>query len=179
VRPICRDGRLHLSHRSVLVGLIGKDPSDVVESAGTELRFGRQDAITGTATVSFQQTHFGLPIWQAGFTVSMLTEPLRATASLSTRTRDQHPQTQDDAKCARGRLTPRNLAELLQVERSKNEMVINAERTWVYRYDEAQRLPTGPSKTGSGPRDGLRQKEAPTLPLAQSIGASSTDTTTW
>ena len=48
------------------LGSLAKTPSDVVESAGTELRFGHQDAITGTATVSFQQTHFGLPIWQAG-----------------------------------------------------------------------------------------------------------------
>src|SRR5262249_48776633 len=63
---------------------LAKNPSDVVEDAGTELRFGHLDAITGTATVSFQQTHFGLPVWQAGFTVSMLTGPLRATASLST-----------------------------------------------------------------------------------------------
>jgi hypothetical protein len=30
---------------------------------------------------------------------------------------------------------------------------------------QAQRLPMGPSKTGSEPRRGLRHEEAPTLPL--------------
>jgi hypothetical protein len=145
---------------------LAKTPSDVVENAGTELRFGHQDAITGTATVSFQQTHFGLPIWQAGFTVSMLTGPLRATASLSTlHAAINIRKPKDDAECARGRITPQNLAKLLDVERSKDEIVINAERTWVYRYDEAQRLRMGPSKTGSELRRGPRHGEAPTLPL--------------
>jgi hypothetical protein len=143
---------------------LAKTPSDVVESAGTELRFGHQDAITGTATVSFQQTHFGLPIWEAGFTVSMLTEP--ATGSLSTvHAEIKIRKPNDDADCARGRITPQNLAKLLHVERSKDEIVINAERTWVYCYDETQRLPRGPSKTGSELRRGPRHEEAPTLPL--------------
>src|SRR6267378_1706896 len=64
-----------------LLNALAQSPSDVVEDGGTELRYSRQEAITGTATVSFQQTHFGLPVWQAGFTVSMLTGPLRATPS--------------------------------------------------------------------------------------------------
>jgi hypothetical protein len=55
-------------------------PSGKVENAGTELRFAQQNAVTGTATASFQQTHFGLPVWQAGFTVSMLADPPRATS---------------------------------------------------------------------------------------------------
>src|SRR6267378_1928322 len=43
---------------------LDKTPSDSVEDVTTELRFTHQDAIAGTATVSFQQTYFGLPIWQ-------------------------------------------------------------------------------------------------------------------
>src|SRR5262249_51834670 len=98
---------------------------------------------------------------------SMLTGPLRATASLSTlHAAINIRKPKDDAECARGRITPQNLAKLLDVERSKDEeIVINAERTWVYRYDEAQRLRMGPSKTGSELRRGPRHGEAPTLPL--------------
>jgi hypothetical protein len=43
-------------------GALDLSPSGKVENAGTELRFARQDAVTGTATASFQQTHFGLPV---------------------------------------------------------------------------------------------------------------------
>jgi hypothetical protein len=38
-------------------------PSSVVRNAATELRFGQEEAITGTATVSVQQTYFGAPNW--------------------------------------------------------------------------------------------------------------------
>jgi hypothetical protein len=149
-----------------LLNALAQSPSDVVEDAGTELRFSRQEAITGTATVSFQQTHFGLPVWQAGFTVSMLTGPLRATSSLSTlhATIDIR-KPKGDAKCLRGRITPQQLAKLLHAERGKKEIVINGERTWVYRYDAAQRLPVAPPKAGAGQRGGLMESEAPTLPL--------------
>src|ERR1700731_4717449 len=36
---------------------LDQNPSDVILNAATELRFGQQNAVTGTATVSFQQTH--------------------------------------------------------------------------------------------------------------------------
>jgi len=137
-----------------LLNALAQNPSDVVEDGGTELRYSRQEAITGTATVSFQQTHFGLPVWQAGFTVSMLTGPLRATSSLSTlhATIDIR-KPKGDAKCLRGRITPQELAKLLHAERGKKEIVINGERTWVYRYDAAQRLPVAPPNAGAGHRE--------------------------
>src|SRR6267378_4677708 len=149
-----------------LLNALAQSPSDVVEDGGTELRYSRQEAITGTATVSFQQTHFGLPVWQAGFTVSMLTGPLRATSSLSTlhATIDIR-KPKGDAKCLRGRITPQELAKLLHAERGKKDIVINGERTWVYRYDAAQRLPVAPPNAGAGQRGGLMEAEAPTLPL--------------
>jgi zinc metalloprotease ZmpB len=141
-----------------LLNALTKNPSEVIENTGAELRFDRQDAITGTATVSFQQTYFGLPIWQAGFTVSMLTGPLRATSSLSTLHSDiKIEKPKEDAKCMRGRITPSELAKLLNAERDKEEVVINAEKLWVYRYDAAQRLPAGGG--------GVARAEAPTLPL--------------
>jgi zinc metalloprotease ZmpB len=145
---------------------VAQSPSNGVEDAGTELRFSRQDAITGTATVSFQQTHFGLPVWQAGFTVSMLTGPLRATGSLST----LHPtidvrKPAKGARCLPDRMTGTHLAEVLHLERDKEQIVINSTRMWIYRYDAAQRLPSQPSKEGAPQRGGLARTESPTLPL--------------
>jgi hypothetical protein len=141
---------------------LAQSPSDVLENVGTELRLRRHDAITGTATVSFQQTHFGLPVWQAGFTVSMLTGPLRATGSLSTLHAEiKIAKPAEDAPCIRGRITPQDLARLLNAEPRREEIVINAERMWIYRYDAAQRLPP----KSAGGQGGLTEAEAPTLPL--------------
>ena len=148
-----------------LLNALTQNLSEVIENTGPELRFGHQDAITGTATVSFQQTYFGLPIWQAGFTISMLAEPLRATSSLSTIHTDvKIEKPKDDAKCVRGRITPSELAKHLNVD-SKEEIVVNAEKLWVYRYNAAQRLPSGRG-SGSGQRGGrVAPAASPTLPL--------------
>jgi hypothetical protein len=141
---------------------LGASPSDAIEDAGTELRFSTQDTVTGTATVSFQQTHFGLPVWQAGFTVSMLAEPLRATASLSAlHAAIEIDRPKDDAPCMRGRITSQRLAQLLNKARGRGRMVVNGERIWVYRYDAAQRVPSPPPEGQAG----LLPSEPPTLPL--------------
>ncbi|GLQ91273.1 hypothetical protein [Dyella acidisoli] len=137
-------------------------PSDALENVGTELRFGRQDTITGTATVSYQQTHFGLPVWEAGFTVAMLSTPLRATSSQSAlHAVIDASKPNADAKCLRGRITPEELSKLLNIERDKEQVVISAERLWIYRYDAAKRVPSAPSKSSNG----LRPEKSPTLPL--------------
>jgi hypothetical protein len=152
------------------LGALDLRPSGKVENAGTELRFAQQDAATGTATASFQQTHFGLPVWQAGFTVSMLANPLRATSSLST----LHPKIDArkpgaDAKCLADRITSQSLRALLNLGRQKKELVINGERQWIYQYRADQRLPPAPPNIESGKRiakrGGLTGAEGPTLPL--------------
>lgn len=142
---------------------LAKSPSNVLENVGTELRFGGRDAITGTATVSYQQTHFGLPVWEAGFTVNMLSTPLRATASLSTLhlTIDATKPNDADAKCLRTPLTAQDLSKLLNIVRGKEEVVVSSERLWIYRYDAAKRLPPASPKLGGG----LRPEPPLTLPL--------------
>jgi zinc metalloprotease ZmpB len=145
---------------------LAQNPSDVIEDAGTELRFSRQDVSIGTATVSFQQTQFGLPVWEGGFTVSMLTGPLRTTASLSTLHKAiEIEKPKKNAPCMAGRITPQELTKLLNAKRGEEKIVLNAERMWVYRYDAAKRLPSMPSETRARKGGGLRADEAPTLPL--------------
>lgn len=149
---------------------LDKSPSGTVENAGTELRFAQQDALTGTATASFQQTHFGLPVWQAGFTVGLLAEPLRATSSLTTlHAKIDARKPGANAKCLAGRINPQGLRALLSTRRQRKEIVINGERQWIYQYRADQRLPQAPPNIPAGKRiarrAGLVDSEAPTLPL--------------
>lgn len=148
------------------LGALGLRPSGTVEKAGTELRFAQQDAVTGTATASFQQTHFGLPVWQAGFTVSMLTGPLRVTGSLNTlHAKIDAPKPARDAKCLPGRIKPQALRTLLNAGREKQEIVLNGERLWIYQYRADQRLPQGEPKVPAGKRGGVTGQETIELPL--------------
>jgi len=145
---------------------LGLRPSGTVENAVTELRFAQQGAVTGTATVSFQQTHFGLPVWQAGFTVSMLASPLRVTASLSTLHAkiDAHKPGKG-ATCMPGHIKPKELHKLLGVGNERQEVVINGERLWIYQYHADQRLPHSEPKVPAESRRGLTGDEPPPPPL--------------
>ena len=59
--------------------------SDVITPDGNEIRrFKPTKSLLGTDTVSFVQTRFGLPIWEAGLAVTVQRDPLRVTSSLST-----------------------------------------------------------------------------------------------
>lgn len=144
-------------------------PAKTVEDAATQLRFVQQSAGKGALTVGFQQTHFGLPVWQGGFTVGMLSGPLRATSSLSTlhdRIDVSKPST--DAKCLAGRIKPGALREILNLRETKQDKrrtVVNSQRQWIYRYRASKRLPETPPRIKATEQVGLLGSESPTLPL--------------
>jgi zinc metalloprotease ZmpB len=145
---------------------LDQKPSNAISNAGTELRFAQQSTITGTATVSFQQTHYGLPVWQAGFTASMLAGPLRTTGSLSTlHPKIDAPKPGRDAKCLAGKIQGQDLRKLLGVGQKRQEITINAERLWIYQYRADQRLPQVQPKVPAGKRRGLTGDESLVLPL--------------
>jgi hypothetical protein len=50
---------------------LGKRPSEKLTDDGTQLRLAGQKSIMETTMVSYVQTHFGLPIWQAGVSVTL------------------------------------------------------------------------------------------------------------
>jgi hypothetical protein len=146
------------------LGALDLRPSDKLENAATELRFAQQDAIPGTATASFQQTCFGLPVWEAGFTVFMLTGPLRATGSLSTlHSKVDAHKPKRDAGFLRGGITPLDVAKVLQTERGKGQIVVNAQRLWIYRYVAGERVSGQSLKTPGG--RGVTESTEPTLPM--------------
>src|ERR1700730_3389056 len=61
---------------------------DDLTSAGGELRFQREKHQFDTATVMYQQTRFGLPVWHGGVAIHMKTAPYRVISSQSTRHAD-------------------------------------------------------------------------------------------
>lgn len=58
-------------------------PTTSPSEAPTELRFKEEKNIASNATVSYDQTHFGLPIWDAGVTVRINVTPMQVTGELS------------------------------------------------------------------------------------------------
>ena len=145
---------------------LGLTPSDTIDDAPTELRFAGQQTATGSVTLQYQQTHFGLPIWEAGTSVTLLTDNLRATGSVSS----VHPHVEvtkppDEAPCAPAGVTDERLREILKHTRAREKIVINRKRLLVYRYQAAARLGRG----GQGPKVPGRgvspAGEPPSLPL--------------
>lgn len=107
---------------------------------GTLLEFAEQKSVMETTTVSYAQTHNGIPIWEAGVTVWMHANPLRATASLSTYHYDVQVAAADpnDFQFAPEKLTPEILARLLNQPNAQPRM--NGTRYRIYRYDPANRF---------------------------------------
>ena len=67
----------------------GEPPTAEPEhGAGTELRLEQERHLRGSATVSYRQTHDGLPIWDATLQVHLSDDDPRVTSSASTLHRD-------------------------------------------------------------------------------------------
>ncbi|MFZ5825473.1 MAG: hypothetical protein ACOY94_14325 [Bacillota bacterium] len=139
----------------------------------TLLQFAEQKAIMETRVVSYAQTHFGLPVWGAGVSVWLQTNPLRVTSSLSTLHRDIQIDQVDpnDFQYAPERLEPGALANLLGLP--NQEVRINGYRLRIYRYDPAQRFDPEAIRHGApdipthrAPRPEPMEAPAPVLPLA-------------
>src|SRR5215213_5223990 len=69
------------------------DPNMLPESGGAEARLAEpaagklelteENELMGTTTISYQQTYRGLPVWEAGISVTIQPQPMRVTASQS------------------------------------------------------------------------------------------------
>src|SRR5262249_38588519 len=113
----------------------------------------------------FVQTYFGLPIWEAGVSVTMHDQPLRVTSSQSTIHFDVHVQKPDaQAKYLPDHINARVLGELLALADGAPLPKINRTRLLISRHDQDQLLDTdtvGENK----PEEGAPPGPAPTLPL--------------
>jgi len=132
-------------------------------SAGSKLELTEEKAIMGTTTVSYQQTYNGLPVWEAGVSVTVLPEPMRITASQSSVRPDvslPSPDALEGPGYRPDAITPDVLQQLLNVT-GGNSPTINGVHQLVYRYDPNQRI--DPESQADSTQ--ALQAGPPTLPL--------------
>jgi hypothetical protein len=144
----------------------GTSPSE----APTELRFKEEKDIANNATVSYDQTHFGLPIWDAGVTVRINLTPMQVTGSHNATHYDLHVDPVDpNALYMPHRLDPSQLKKLLGLTPDDDDPVVNATRLLIYYYLPDQRLdPQGKAHANPAPSTGFggdASPEFPSLPL--------------
>lgn len=131
--------------------------TDLFSLEPQRLHFHSQTDFLGTSTISYVQTIGGLPIWEAGFGVTVQSDPLRVTSSWST--------LHQGVKVAEPRPEFRSvglgeLEEALHLREREHRAEITSERRLVYRYQGALR--EDPEAAGqSAPLHGPK----PTLPL--------------
>jgi hypothetical protein len=129
--------------------------------AGSKLEPTEPKEIMGTATVGYQQTYQGLPVWEAGVSVTIQPNPMRVTASQSSVHHDVTlPQADSLVETSYQNITPELLRQVLGDP--DGELVINSQSQLIYRYDPAQR--TDPAATHSS--NEALQGAPPTLSLA-------------
>jgi len=150
---------------SLQLGRLGERPSDKAVSAPTELRFAAEKTLMETTTVSFAQTHLGLPVWEAGFSVVVQGNPLRVVSSHST----LHEAIDAEEPPAGSRVAPDSLnesllADSLGLSRTGRRGLKIRECRWrIYRYAGAERL--HPEIHSAEKTRGSRSSPPPTLAL--------------
>lgn len=116
---------------------------------GVEYRYGQEKTQFDMTTVVFEQTLFGLPVWQAGVSVHLQRDPfvvVGAQSMLHT-TLDADMPGADVLKRST-RLDPKALVRQLGADQDKrseaSSLKLKKQRLLVYRFDPAMRLPGDP-----------------------------------
>src|SRR5260370_11248663 len=140
------------------------DPLD----AGVEYQFLTETPQFDTTTVSYYQTYFGLPVWEAGLSVHMKQAPFRIISALAT----GHPDIQvakpsPKALARLKKLNAATLAKLLGIAGERTgfkvkSLRVQRQRLMIYRYEESKR--GLPSEQAIG-EDGKRLVSGTLLPL--------------
>ena len=131
---------------------------------GISLRFVEEKNQHVVTTVSYVQTALGLPIWESGFSVSVLPSPLRATSSVSSIKFDVKVNAPTRPSAELQDITPERVFGLADAadDKPRSPVKVTSTRYLVYRYDPAARQEGG--ETNGGPS--LVPGSAITLPLA-------------
>lgn len=116
-----------------------KSPERSPTSAGLEYRYLSQKPQSDLTTVAFHQTFFGLPIWEAGLSVTLKHGPLRVVAARSTLHSEVTPRRPAKAHLAKAKaLDSKTLASHLGLsERAGGALKITGHRLMIYRHDAA------------------------------------------
>ena len=149
------------------------DPNMLPESGGAEARLAEpaagklelteENELMGTTTISYQQTYRGLPVWEAGISVTIQPQPMRVTASQSSVHSDL--SLPEDALGAVPVYRPEGItASVLKTLlglTNGDTPTINGTRQLIYRYDPNQRYDP---EAGASSTEAL-QGSPPTLDL--------------
>lgn len=139
-------------------------PERNLTAARHEFRYFAAKPQFDLTTVAFQQTYFGLPVWEAGLSVTMKHAPLRIVGARSTSHPEAAVRRPAAAHLHRAKtLDAKSLAAHLGLpERSDGPLKITSHRLMIYRHDAARlRHATGQPHR---PRSGFHAA-APALPL--------------
>lgn len=136
-----------------------KEPRLEPTEEGTRLRFAEERDVMETTVVAYQQTHMGLPVWEAELSVRMHDDALRATSSENTLHYDIEvavPEADEPRLIAAFEAAPHtadgvdeaDLAGVLGVAEDAAEGArqveggpeITRRRSLIYRYDMARRF---------------------------------------
>lgn len=138
------------------------DETSPTAPPGSKLEPTEPKEIMGTTTVGYQQTYGGLPVWEAGVSVTIQPAPMRVTASQSSVHHDvtvPQSETLVEGGDNYATITPEVLRQLLG--NPDGELVINGQSRLIYRYDPAQRI----DPAATNPSTEALQGAPPTLPL--------------
>ena len=138
-------------------------------AADEDLRFKEEKAVGSATTVSYTQTRFGLPIWDAGLAVRINTRPMAVTSSHNAvhyGVEVERPPA--DAPHMPQKMDSAALARVLNLS-GGTVPTVNATRLLIYRYLPEDRIdPQVSAHQSSEEFTGLAgsdEREFPTLPL--------------
>jgi zinc metalloprotease ZmpB len=138
------------------------------EPAGSEFRMHTEKAQFDTTTVVYDQTHFGLPVWEAAVSVHLKDEPYRVIGASSTQHPDLVVERPDTDALERFKTVDAGLlADLLGLtadskDYDRSSLEVTGTRMVIYQYQAAKREP------GEEPgEEGLVPHAHPTLPLPE------------
>lgn len=125
--------------------------------------------VMGTTTVSYQQTYEGLPVWKAGVSVTIQSEPMRVTASQSSVHKDINVSATSASLAAESAMTPSQLKKALDLKSGSPK--ITGTRKLIYQYDPDRRIdPEVRTASGDSFECGPPKLDLPSLPAAIQAG---------
>ncbi|MBB1246553.1 hypothetical protein GL263_23820, partial [Streptomyces durbertensis] len=154
-------------HASTLPGAGGHDALAAESSAAppghSTLELVEEKEVMGTTLVSYQQKYDGLPVWEAGVSITIQPDPMRITASQSSVKEDISlpEESLEAAPYSPGDITPGTLKSLLGVRTSEVPTLNATPQVLIYEYDPDQRFDP---ETRHTPTERL-EEAPPKLPL--------------
>src|SRR4051812_31122573 len=134
--------------------------------AGDEFRIHTQKQQFDTTTVAYDQTYFGLPVWEASVAVHVKNDPYRVVSASSTRHPELTVKRPPPKALARFKeIDEPTLASLLGLKpgaKAAKLLKITDRRLVVYQYEAAKRQP---EEEGGPGEEQLVAHDHPTLPL--------------